>query len=738
MHGTNPVSRSGFKTVLAGFSRPGPSEGGHYNQRFETGWRPLSAVRALCAFLVMIGSASAQPPDDLRIRYNSGQPVVPIFEGWQRNADGSFDLVFGYFNRNYVEEVIVPIGPANSVEPEGPDGGQPAYFYPRLNRFAFRITVPGDWGTRQVVWTLTVYGRNEKAYGSLAPIWEIDPVVEIQNAGGGGLDETSKGSPPRVSINPEFRLSPKAPSAPVGPATFAKDVAPILQRSCQSCHRPGTAAPMSLLTYEDARPWAAAIKTKVASREMPPWHIVRNVGIQKFKNDPSLSDDEIATIVRWVDGGAPPGNRADLPPPRHFADEGVWHIGKPDLIVTAKPYKVAAAGADWWAVFTVPSGLAADRYIKAIEAKPGSGATAKVVHHILAYAEDGTAPPSQATTNVGDDDFFQRGEFLVEYSVGKGGEHFPEGSGRLLKAGSNIRFEVHYHSVGEELTDASQVAFVFHPRGYVPKRIQRTKGLGHGGDIDIPGGSEYVRTDGYTRFDGAGVLTGFQPHMHARGKAECLELIYPTGGADERVEQIACARFEFGAATVYTWADDVAPIFPAGTILHVINWHENAASRTNPPPVNWVGNGNRTIDEMSFSWVSYYTVTNAEYDRLLAARRGGSAAARIPGGPAGPGPAAAAGRAAAADRASRVPNNVHIFKQRRPPAGMSVSAILYRGPAPVTFVPDGFTRVKSGEEFEITAIFTQPGTYVIRVVASDGMLRTGNIVTITVGDSANP
>ena len=683
----------------------------------QRGWRAV--VTAATIVLLTAGGAATQPPDDLRIRYNSGQSVVPIFEGWRRNADGSFDMMFGYFNRNYVEEVILPVGPANHFEPEGPDVGQPAYFYPRLNRFAFRVNVPKDWGSQPVVWTLTAYGNTAKAYGSLAPIWEIDHVVEIQNAGGGGIDETSKRPPPRVSINPEFRPAP-TPAPHAGSVTFATDVAPIFQRSCQSCHRPGTVAPMSLLTYEDARPWAAAIKAKVASRQMPPWHVVRNVGIEKYKNDPSLTDQEIATIVRWVDSGAPLGNPADQPPPRHFADEGVWHIGKPDLVVTAPSYKVAAAGADWWAVYTVPSGLLADRYIKAIEAKPGSPATAKAVHHILAYAEDASSKTAAATTSVGDANFFERGEFLVEYSLGKGGEGFPDGSARLLKAGSNIRFEVHYHSTGEELTDAAQVAFVFHPRGYVPKHVQRTRGLGHGGDLDIPAGVQYSRSDGYTRFETAGVLTGFQPHMHARGKAECLELIYPTGGADERVEQIACARFEFGAATVYNFADDTAPIFPAGTVLHVINWHDNTAGKTNPEPVNWVGNGNRTIDEMSFSWVNYYSITNAEYDRLLAARSGG--------------PSPTGARTAAQTRAARVPNNVPIFRPRRPPAGMSVSVIVHRGPAPVTFVPEGFTRVGNAEEMEFTAIFTQPGAYVLRVVASDGMLRTGNMITITVGD----
>src|SRR5688572_5157195 len=159
-----------------------------------------AAIGVFSALLLMAGSARAQPPDDLRIRYNSGRAVVPIFEGWIRKADGSFELVFGYFNRNYVEEVSLPVGPANYFEPEGPDVGQPAYFYPRLHRFAFRVSVPPDWGSsKEVVWTLTAHGKTEKAVGTLAPIWEIDWVVEIQNAGGGGVDDTSKGPPPRVS-----------------------------------------------------------------------------------------------------------------------------------------------------------------------------------------------------------------------------------------------------------------------------------------------------------------------------------------------------------------------------------------------------------------------------------------------------------------------------------------------------------------------------------------------------------
>jgi hypothetical protein len=289
-----------------------------------------------------------------------------------------------------------------------------------------------------------------------------------------------------------------------------------------------------------------------------------------------------------------------------------------------------------------------------------------------------------------------------------------------LKAGSRIRFELHDHPVGEEMTDASQIAFVFHPKGYVPKFIQQTRGLGHGGELDIPAGASYVRTDGYSRFDSAGVLTGFQPHMHARGTAQCLELIYPTGGVDDKVEQIACARFEFGSVMVYNWADDVRPIYPAGTILHVINWHDNSETKNNPDPRNWVGNGNRTIDEMSFSWVNYYNLSNTAYRQMLAARSASPQkkdAARAP------------------RRAPMLPNNVPIFRPSRPPAGLSVGVIVYRGPAAVAFSPEGFTTVKNGEVV-VKAIFSQPGTYVLQAIASDGMLRTARNMTITVNQPA--
>src|SRR3989449_5600491 len=173
-----------------------------------------------------------------------------------------------------------------------------------------------------------------------------------------------------VGIASLLTSPPRAQTSSQGPVTFTKDVAPILQRSCQNCHRPGSVAPMSLLTYEEARPWARSIKQRVSAREMPPWGIDRNVGIQQFKNDISLTDDEVAKIAKWVDDGAPRGNLADMPAPRRFEDPRLWHIGngKPDLIVSMpKPYKVPAVGADTTLEFLAETGLTEDRWIKESE-----------------------------------------------------------------------------------------------------------------------------------------------------------------------------------------------------------------------------------------------------------------------------------------------------------------------------------------------------------------------------------
>ena len=157
---------------------------------------------------------------------------------------------------------------------------------------------------------------------------------------------------------------------PTPGVTFTKQIAPLLQRSCENCHRPNGVAPMPLTTYEEVRPWAAAIKRKTATREMPPWFIEKTIGIQKFKDDPSLSDAEIERIATWVDSGAQRGNPADMPPPRRYADASGWTIGTPDLIISTPVMPLKARGPDWHGeIGPFPTGLMEDRYVQAVEFK---------------------------------------------------------------------------------------------------------------------------------------------------------------------------------------------------------------------------------------------------------------------------------------------------------------------------------------------------------------------------------
>lgn len=390
--------------------------------------------------------------------------------------------------------------------------------------------------------------------------------------------------------------------------TFTKDVAPILQRSCQSCHRPGSIGPMSLLTYEEARPWAKSIKAKVVGGDMPPWYIDKRVGVRHFKNDVSLSASEVGTIANWADAGAPRGNPGDMPAPREFEDQDRWRIGTPDLIVEMPtPRLVKAQQPDEWVNLPVDAKLLEDRYIKAIEIKPLSGY--RVVHHAAASA-------------MTDDE----SQFLVEYAVGKNGDVFPDQTGRLLKAGSKVIFNLHLHSLGTEEQARVAVAFKLYPKGEKPKYVLNTVHIGDQEDLDIRAGDDNARADGYSILSKPSRLTSFQPHMHNRGKAMCMEAILPgTGYGNEgkNIIPINCVdRYRFGWHIVYLYEDDEQPLLPAGTVLHVVGWHDNSpANRYNPDPTNWVGFGQRTIDDMSFAWVSYYELSQDEFDQQVSQRK---------------------------------------------------------------------------------------------------------------------
>jgi hypothetical protein len=421
------------------------------------------------------------------------------------------------------------------------------------------------------------------------------------------------------------------------PVTFSKDVAPILQAKCQSCHEPGSIAPMSLISYKDVRPWAKSIRQRVASRQMPPWHIDKSVGIQKFKNDMSLSDDQIATIVAWVDGGALEGNPGDLPPARPVETKLYWQgerdgYGAPDLIVRSPEYTMPAVSQDqWWRPMVDIQGLTEPRWVRMVEIRPTNIMGRKILHHSLAHVVMNEADPDsinrgiasgRRSSNPDDQDLINQRPTLVEWAIGKGYDRYPDGTGKLIKPGEKISWDQHVHAVGEPIKAGSEIGIWLYPKGQEPKHriyLVGFTGLKNGTEgLDIPPNS-IAHTEGFTVLKENTVITNFQPHFHLRGKAMQVEAILPDG----RAEVISYTEnFNFNWMTNYIYADDVAPAFPKGTVIHVTAYYDNtAANKNNPDPNQWVGYGDRTVDEMAHAWMNVYYLSDAEYQDYLAAHK---------------------------------------------------------------------------------------------------------------------
>ncbi|MCH8992767.1 MAG: cytochrome c [Acidobacteria bacterium] len=405
--------------------------------------------------------------------------------------------------------------------------------------------------------------------------------------------------------------------------TFAKHVAPILQEKCQVCHQPNSVAPMSLLTYDDALPYAQLMKAKVSARVMPPWHLDRSVGIQKYQNDRGLTDEQIETIVRWVDGGTPFGDESDLPPPREFPDPNRWQLGdrfgEPDMIVKSDPYTLPAETQDKWFRPVVETGLTEPRWVRAIEMKPSYPDGRQIVHHVLTFLEqeeEGLTRLASTATGA------QRSAGLfMEWAVGKVGEIFPAEAGKLMLPGAKIRWEVHMHAMGTEMVDNQvELGIWFYPRDYIPRNrtvLRMFDARGQSG-LDIRPG-EITVTQQFHVLPAPARLENFQPHMHMRGKAMSIEAIYPDG----RQEMLSRVNnFQWNWHINYVYEEDVAPLLPKGTTLVITAWHDNTANNpTNPDYRQWVGWGDRTVDEMAHLWVDVTYLEQEEFDRLVAERK---------------------------------------------------------------------------------------------------------------------
>jgi len=403
--------------------------------------------------------------------------------------------------------------------------------------------------------------------------------------------------------------------------TFHKDVLPILQNRCQECHRPGEVAPMSLITYQEARPWAKAIRQAVVTKKMPPWFADPHYA--KFANDRSLTQSEIDTLVTWVDAGAPEGNSQDGPPPRKFA-EG-WTAGKPDLIVeTPIPFSVPEKGEIPYQWVIVPTNLKEDKWVVSAEVRPSERS---VVHHIVVAIRE---PGNQWMADKKPGEYFpggldlERGARLAGSPQTGAGSYFAQyepGSvlkpsdphfATLVKAGSDIVFQIHYTPNGKATSDRTRIGLIFSDTP--PDKRYVSLNPANRNFVIPPGDPNYkVEASATMNFDGE--LTSIYPHAHLRAKAWELSVVYPTG----ETETLLKSKYDFNWQLTYFL--DKPKLLPKGTKIVTTAWYDNsAANRYNPDPAKEVRWGEQSSDEMQICTAMFVVDVNKKIEPAIPPR----------------------------------------------------------------------------------------------------------------------
>lgn len=428
-----------------------------------------------------------------------------------------------------------------------------------------------------------------------------------------------------ASLQPTFASAQQqvafASAGQPGQITWAENVAPILYASCVECHNPAGIGPMSLVDYQTARRYAARIRHMVESREMPPWHIDRDVGIQDFKNDVSLSDAQIQTVVQWVDDGSPEGDLSKAPPAPVIPAGDAWRLeaefGRPpDLIIRSTPFSMGAVGLDnWWEPVVTIEGIDGPKWIMANETRPSFPTGKRVVHHA-----NTTLTPAGA----------ERGSGLTNFGIGKPYDVYPENTGQLVSPGDELSFNIHYYPYGEPVVDdVVEVGLWFYPEGVTPRFATE-------GDVSWDS-QRSVTVDGATftaqqlvipphgTLTTQGIQVLEQPtrihscrgHMHFRGSTQQLEAVYPDG----HTEVLCKVYWNSHWHITYAFEDDAMPLLPKGTVLLVTAWYDNTANNpVNPDPDQWVIFGRRTGDEMSHMWIGTTYLSDEDFEFLKSQR----------------------------------------------------------------------------------------------------------------------
>ncbi len=379
------------------------------------------------------------------------------------------------------------------------------------------------------------------------------------------------------------------PPAPKKEATitYAKEIARIMQRSCQECHRPGQIGPMPLLTYDDVSSWAQMIREVVTEKRMPPWHADPKHG--QFRNDRSLPAADRTALLTWIDQGCPRGDDKDLPPPRLFA-EG-WNIGKPDAVFAMpKEFTVPAKAPRGvpYKYFVIPTNFDKDMWVQAVEAKPGNTA---VVHHILVYVFEGKKRPSDFVDGIGNG-------MLAAQAPGDLAVTFPPGYAKRVPKGASLVLQMHYTPNGVEQTDRSSVGLIFAKEP--PLHEVKTRAIAQQ-LLMIPPEAASHKTFVASTFKKDVEVVSLFPHMHLRGKSFRYEAVYPDG---KREVILSVPRYDFGWQTNYFLREPLR--LPAGSRIECTAYFDNSkGNANNPDPTRWVRWGEQTWDEMMIGFVDY-------------------------------------------------------------------------------------------------------------------------------------
>ena len=407
-----------------------------------------------------------------------------------------------------------------------------------------------------------------------------------------------------------FFLTTLAPALLLGAApTFYKDVLPVLQNKCQGCHRPGEAAPMSFLSYEKTRPYAAAIRQAVLSKKMPPWGSDDAHG--KFKNDPSLSEAEKNVLVAWAEAKAPAGDAKHAPAPRKFV--AGWNIGEPDVVIAMpKAYEIPATGTVEYTRFVLPLNFTEDRWVSATEVRPGNRA---VVHHVIAYVREPgstwlrSAPMGEPIVKVRSTDRGGR-SWLGAYAPGVPALPGTPGQAIRVKAGSDVVFELHYTTNGQAATDLTKMGIIFAKEP--PKEVVTTIGVDNNRFV-IPPGADAYEVKSRWEVPNEMVLVNLTPHMHLRGKDFRYEATYPTG---ETEVLLNVPRYDFNWQHTYVLAQP--KVLPAGTVITCTAHFDNSPNnKFNPDPKAEVRYGDQSWEEMMIGFgVVSYDVKNIDKNML--------------------------------------------------------------------------------------------------------------------------